>query len=220
MLVQQIVPIIRGAIKNGAVKAVGAEDPEELAAEGVAMAARWLDAAEQKGKVVSPSSLAYYAIQALKSGRRSGYAGRTDAMSAAVQLDRRASLSSMDETIGTDEDDNTHEVTLHEILAGAGETADVVAARNLDWPVVAERLDPREAYVVRETAAETPGRKIARRLRVSTPRVVQIKRSIAGKIREAWGENVLRDAAREPAWHRHMRTMTELRTCRAQRRAA
>ena len=88
-----------------------------------------------------------------------------------------------------------------------------MAARRLDWPLVAERLDQRERYVVRETATETPGRKIARRLRVSTPRIVQIKRDVALKIRDAWGEDALADAVRAPAWRSRIRAHAERRSC-------
>jgi hypothetical protein len=219
MLVRQIVPLIRAAIRRGAVKAVGSEDPEELIAEGVAMAAKTLDAAEQRCKVVAPASLAYYAIQALKSGRRSGYAGRQDAMCPAVQLDRRVTMSSMDEQICQDLETDS-EITLHDLLAGSGESADITAARHLDWPMVTERLNCRESYVVQGTALETPGITMAKRLRVTTPRVTQIKRGVAGKIRTAWGEDALRDAVREPCWHSQMRATAERRACRAGRRAA
>ncbi len=56
----------------GAVKPVGSEDPEELVADAVAIAANTLDSCESRGKPVLPSSLAYFALQTMKSGRRSG----------------------------------------------------------------------------------------------------------------------------------------------------
>jgi len=219
MLVRQIVPLIRAAIHRGAVKPVGPEDPEELIADGVAMAAKTLDAAEQRSKVVAPASLAYYAIQALKSGRRSGYAGRQDAMCPAVQLDHQVALKSMDEAIGQDPETDD-EITLHDMLAGHGESADIIVGRNLDWPLVAERLTQRESYVIQATAAETPGTEIARHLKVCGPRVVQIKREVAQKIREAWGDDALKDAVRDTRWQRHVRTTAERRACRSERRAA
>ena len=219
MLVNQIVPLIQAAIRRGAVKAIGAEDPEELAAEGIALAARYLESAEQRGKIVSPNSLAYYALQALKSGRRTSYAGRADAMSAAVQLDGRVTMRSMDEAIGTDPEGGS-DITLHDCLAGYGESADIAASRRMDWLLVAERLEPRERYVVRETALDTRGTRMARHLKVSTPRVTQIKRGVARKIRQAWGEDALQDAVRAPAWQSRIRTHTEQRTCRAERKVA
>lgn len=219
VLVGKVVPLIMAAIKRGAVKAVGSEDPEELVAEATAIAASTLDSCESRGKPVSPNSLAYYAIQSLKTGRRSGGGSRFDAMSPGAQLDRRVTLSSMDEQIGQDvESDN--EITLHDCLASHGESADVVAARRLDWPMAAERLNERERYVVRETALDTPCLEMARRLKVSTPRVTQIKREIAVKFMDAWGEDALQDAVREPCWHSQMRAHSERRACRAERRVA
>lgn len=218
LLLSQILPLIQAAIAKGAVKPVGAEDPEELAAEGVTLAARSLDAAEQAGKVVAPNSVAFYALQSLKSGRRSGYAGRTDVMCPAAQLDRTVMVSSMDERLG--EDDGGLEITLHDYLAGSAEDPAGAAGRDLDWGLAMEHLDKRERYIVRETAIETAGAVIARRLRISTPRVVQIKRGIAEKIRGVWGNDALVDAVRESRWQRHVRTMTERRACRAERRAA
>jgi len=219
MLVQRVMPIIQAAIARGAVKPVGCEDPEELAAEGVALAARSLEAAELKGKVVAPNSLAYYAIQALKSGRRSGYAGRQDAMCPAATLDKTVSVHSMDEVMGKRDDDDS-EVTFHDMLASSGESADVVAARQLDWPMVAERLTAKEAYVVYATANDTPGTEMASHLKVCGPRVVQLKRGVARKIRQAWGDDAIADATRDSGWRRHVRSMTERRACRAARRAA
>ena len=110
MLIRQIVPLITAAIARGAVKPTGSEDQEELVAEGIALAARSLDSAEQRGKIIFPNSLAYYAVQALKSGRRSGSAGRTDAMSPAVQLDGAVGLASMDEVIGHDPESDSDTV--------------------------------------------------------------------------------------------------------------
>ena len=86
--------------------------------------------------------------------------------------------------------------------------------------MVAERLSDRERYVVRGTAAETPGTEMAKRLRVTAARVVQIKREVAGKIRNAWGEDALVDAVMVPAWQRHLRAHAERRACRAERRVA
>ena len=102
VLLQQIVPLIAGAIARGAVKPVGCEDHQELQAEGQAMAATMLDRLERKGRVVPPQSIAYYTLQAMKSGRRSGYSGRMDAMCPAASLDRAVQVRSMDEVLGCD----------------------------------------------------------------------------------------------------------------------
>jgi hypothetical protein len=71
-LINSIMPIITGAIAKGAVKPVGTEDREEMSAEGCALAACMIDSAEREGKVLNAHSVAHYALQSLKSGRRSG----------------------------------------------------------------------------------------------------------------------------------------------------
>ena len=65
LLLNQIMPLIMAAIARGAVKPVGTEDPAELQAEGIALAAALLDSAEAKGKCVTAGNVAFYAIQGM-----------------------------------------------------------------------------------------------------------------------------------------------------------
>jgi hypothetical protein len=87
LLLDGVRPIIRASLAKGAVKTVGCEDLQELEADGMAQAANMLESAELAGKEVSASSVAFYALQALKSGRRYGCCGRSDVMSSATQID-------------------------------------------------------------------------------------------------------------------------------------
>jgi hypothetical protein len=217
MLVSRILPLIAGAVARGAVKAVGTEDGEELQAEGCALAATMLDAAEAKGKAVPPAtSVAYYTVQALKSGRRSGYAGRKDVMSPGAALDGVVQLRSMDEGISSDEDDPNHDLTLHDLLAAQGEPVDVSAARHLDWDMAV--LSDRERAVVRETAEGYGTGEQAERHNVSPPRIVQIHREVGLRLQEVWGGDPVRDTVREPAWRQGLRAVSERRACRYLRR--
>lgn len=102
ILLDSIRPIIKAALARGVVKTVGSEDLQELEADALAQAAKILDSAELAGREVSPNSVAYYVLQPLRSGRRSGYAGRADVMSPAAALDGRVTLVSMDEPVGDD----------------------------------------------------------------------------------------------------------------------
>ena len=85
LLLDGVRPIIRASLAKGAVKTMGCEDLQELEADGMAQAANMLESAELAGKEVSPNSVAFYVLQALRSGRRFGCASRTDAMSPATQ---------------------------------------------------------------------------------------------------------------------------------------
>jgi hypothetical protein len=213
MLLIQIVPIIMAVIGKGRIKPTGCEDKAELAADCVAQAARMVDSAERAGKVVVPNSIAHYAVQALKSGRRSTTASRTDVMSSGACLDRRVEMTSLDEPVDSDGDD-TQEVSLHDLLAGDGESPDMAAGRRLDWEDVMPTFDRRCRAVLRETAEGYGTGELARKHGVSAPRIVQIRREAGEGIREVWGDEA-GSAVREPDWARHVRST---RTTRSSRR--
>ena len=200
----------------GAVKPVGAEDKEELEAEGQAIAANMLDRLETRGKVVTPGNIAFYTLQALKSGRRSGYAGRMDAMSPAASLDRAVQVRSMDEAIGVDPDDAS-DVTLHDLLAGPGEDTDAAAARHLDWDAVLDRLDDRRQAVVTAMAAGYGTNEIAGQLQVSPPRICQVKESLTKYVVDTWGDDGLADTTTPSKWRAGLRAGAERRAGRAER---
>lgn len=217
LLLNDIMPLISAAVARGAVRPTGCEDQQELQAEGMALAAQMLDSAEARGKTPKPGSVAFYALQALKSGRRSGYAGRRDCMSAAAALDGQVSLRSMDAGLGFNDEDDDHEVTLHDVLVDDGDDVDVQAARRLDWGAI--DLDARRHAVLRESAQGYGTSEIAEHLGVSAPRVVQLRHSCAREIEDAWGARGLRDATTPTMWRQGLRAARERRAGRAVRAA-
>ena len=219
MLLQQIVPLIARAIGRGAVKSTGCEDVEELQAEGCAIAAKLLDSAELRGKEVPPQSVAFYAIERLKGGRRSGYAGKADVLSAAATVYGRVTVRSMDETIGYDENDQ-QELTLHDVLADHHEDGSSQAARRIDWDAALATMDERMRGVVTGTAEGIGTDKLAARYEISSPRICQVREAAGRKIAEAWGGDPIVDVTREAAWSKHVRTYTERRRCRIERMRA
>ena len=217
MLLRQIVPLIAAAISRGAVKAIGCEDPEELQSEGCAIAAEMLDSAEARGKDVEPASVAYYTLQQMKTGRRSGYSGRRDAMSPAAALDGKVQLRSMDEVMPADEDDFVEQLTLHDVLAGSAEDVDVTVARRMDWASALEQMDERMRDVVKGTAEGIGTGELAARYEVTAPRICQVREEAGERLLAAWGGDPLVDVTRESAWTRHVRTYAERRRCRVER---
>jgi len=199
-----IMPIIRAAIMRGAVRTVGAEDVEELVSDCGAQAAAMLDAAERAGKAVKPNSIAHYALQSAKSGRRFGYAGRADVMSSAAALDGSAHVCSLDATLGAG-DEGDDEVTLHDVLAGAGEAVDEAAARVLDWDALELQLDNRKRMILHDSALGYGTGETATKLQVSAPRVIQLRRQCGELIREKWGETALQDCLTPSAWRSGLR---------------
>jgi len=202
LLVTQIMPIIMGAIARGAVRTVGSEDLEELQQDALASAASMLDSAERDNKPVAANSIAYYALQRTRSGRRSTSANRTDVMSPGAILDGNSVVNSLDEAVGGDPDHDNDEMTLHDVLGGSDDAPDTVAARELDWGSLMKTLPEKHGMVVQRTAEGFGPNEIAAELGVCAPRVVQLKRKVGRRIREVWGSDALADVARKPAWKR------------------
>ncbi len=215
MLLQQVVPLIAAAIARGAVRPVGTEDHEELKAEGCAIAAAMLDSAEGRRKPVEARHVAFYAVQALKSGRRACYAGRADAMSPAAQLDGNAVLASLDAPYAVASDDaDVAESTLHDSLAAGFEDGATLAGRRLDWDLVLRHLDDRRRHVLVATAEGRATSDIAKSCRVSAPRICQVRESIGSYIYDAWGSNGIAESAGVPCWQSGLRAAGERREAR------
>ena len=102
MLVEDIAPRVR--IASRCLPQVGADDADELYADGMAMAAEMLTSAERRGKEVTAGNIAWYVRKQLSVGRRSGYGGRTDAICPAALLDDRTQLTSLEMDVGFDPD--------------------------------------------------------------------------------------------------------------------
>ncbi len=202
-LLNNIMPLIAGAIGRGCVKPVGAEDREELTADGCAIAARMLDSAERKGMEINPRSVAHYTLQSLKSGRRAGSAGRQDVMSSAATLDGGVKITSLDAPLEFDDDGD--DVNLHDLLAGHGEDVDTAVARRLDWYDVEARLDPRRRQVLRETVEGYGPKELGEKLGVSAPRVVGLRQSCAAAVEQAWGVQGLPDTTSTSVWRSGLR---------------
>lgn len=188
------------------------EDGEELQAEGCALAAALLDSAESRGKQVTASNIAYYAVQQLKSGRRSGYTGRVDALSAGAALDGAVQVVSLDAPIDGPEEDG--EGSLHDLLAGTGEDVDVAAARRVDWEPIVGSLDDRRRGILTATAKGHGTKELAAELGVSAARAHQVRESIGQYIVDAWGCSGIEDVARVSRWRAGLRAGAERRAGR------
>jgi hypothetical protein len=219
VLVSQIMPIITGAIARGTIKGVRTEDAAELVSEACAMAAAALESLEIRGKQVPAKSVAYYALQRLKSGRRSCGSGTTDVMSAGAALCGRAHLVSLDESAGSNDADDGA-MTLHEMLADSGEGPDETAARELDWDALDAELGPKQRDVVCGVARGEPGTAMAAALKVSSPRIVQIKRAVARRLRQRWGNECIVELCRPPSWHWKIEVTRQRRAARYERSVA
>ena len=205
ILLDEIMPIIQGVIPSS-VRQIGCEDAEELVQDALAIAAQMLQALEDAGKqVIIAKSVAYYAIQRIKSGRRSYSSGRTDVHGPGCQLDRRCVIVSLDQSVDTHGMPDSDDLTLGESLAGRCDDPALVAGREIDWSELEQGLDDRKRTVVEALHAGHGTSQIAKTLKVSAPRVVQLKRAIADVITDRWGADVLQEVNREPLWHSSIR---------------
>ena len=194
-LLLQIMPLIKSTVMR-TIKPVGCEDHDEIVQDATAMAADMLDSSERNGKALIPKSVAFYAVQAAKSGRRSTYGGRSDAFSSAAQKDGRAMLVSMDEPLAIGEDDD---ITLGDMLVDKHDDPATLGGRNMDWSELMGKLDDRSVDIVAGMAQGMMNQEVAKVLNISAPRVCQIKRKIAGQIKDEWGDNFV---ANKPAWRK------------------
>ena len=202
MLVDEIMPILQGVVPSS-VRVVGCEDSEELVQDALAIAAMMLQALEDAGRQVIPAkSVAFYAIQRLKCGRRSYTAGRTDALAPGAQLDARCVVVSFESSVAMEDGDD---LTLGESLTCRGDDPAMVAGRAVDWDELERALGDRKRTVVQALHLGHGTGWIAKALKVSNPRVTQIKREIADVILERWGSDVLQDVDSEPLWHSSLR---------------
>ena len=188
ILEMQIYPIILKTIHRKA-KPVGSEDYQELIQDTTATAAAMIDSME-------------------KSGRRSCGNSRTDVMNPGYQMDNEGSVCSMQAPVGGEDED----FTVGDMIASRTEDIAAKVLRQIDWAAFMQTLDSRKRVIVQElmVGGGTGGTgDIARRLAVTSARIVQLKREIGEAIRKFMGEAILVDSVSESVWQRDMRCLRE-----------
>jgi hypothetical protein len=204
MLEKQIYPIIRNTIPRKA-KPIGSEDYAELVQDAAAVAAAMIDAMEQSGRAPLPNSIAYYSIQRIKSGRRSYGGSRSDVMNSGYQMDNESSVCSMQAQVGGENED----FSVGDMIASRSEDIAAQVLRQIDWDDFMQTLDARKRMIVQELMLGGSTGEIARRLAVTSARIVQLKREIGQAIRKFMGDAILVDSVSESVWQRDIRGLRE-----------
>ena len=119
-------------------------------------------------------------------------------------MDHEGSLCSMQEPV-CDEDD----LTVGDTIASKSEDMASKVLRQIDWQAFLDTLDARKRRIVEELMFGYGTGDIARLLAVTAPRIVQLKREIAQKIKDFMGDSVLSDAGSESVWERDIRCLRE-----------
>jgi hypothetical protein len=191
LLVNEIVPRLRSAVPQVA-RCVGAEDPEELIGDATLHAARILHSAESRGKTVSASSIAYYAIEHTRSGRRSCGNSCTDAMSAATQLQSRSRLECLETVVAEDQETGGEIYLLHDVLGSDQEDPATKAMRNLDWQSFIAQLTARDQSIIQFIIEGTQGPAIASKLGVCSSTIHHRKKAWQRRSWNSWDHEYYR----------------------------
>lgn len=213
LLMEEIAPRIKAA--SIYLPKVGADDAEELYQDGLAIAAKMLDAAERQGKEVAPSSVAYYTTRQLLTGRRSTYAGRADVLSPAAQLDGRSRLTSVEEEMNDPETGES--ISIGEALACNDEDPSLAAARNLDWEAFLLAGDDMTGLMIGTFARGDTMRDLKGVTGLSDSGISARKRQMAARLLEHFGADsldaCLADAGRDPVWMADLIAEREAEAC-------
>ena len=215
-LVNKIVPRLRSAVPLVA-HCVDAEDPEELIGDATLHAARILHSADARNKTVSASSVAYYAIEHTRSGRRSCGISASDVHGAATQLKGRTRLESMEQVVASNEECGGEIWELHDVLSNDAADPSMAVAAKLDWQDLCAQLEPCEKAIITLMVEGKSGPAIARILKVCASTISNSKRKLAVKILDFMGFDILIEVRRSPRWKDDLMTSREKLNCRHER---
>jgi DNA-directed RNA polymerase specialized sigma24 family protein len=207
MLVNEVIPRLRNAVHT--IPKIGCEDDEEIVQDATLMAARMMESAERAGHPITAGNATYYAVKAARTGRRSHYTGRSDAMSPGCQLDGNARYDWLDAEVELE----TGEIgSLHDVVAlfdADVQEADPAeqAARNLDWAAFLALHPPRHRTAIAVLVDGGTMREAGRRCGIGDSAALKLKRRIAADLIEFFGQDVVRrllDGVR-PGWESDLR---------------
>jgi hypothetical protein len=211
-----IIPRLKAAVPK-CVRTVGSEDAEELVQDGIAIAARMLYLSEEAGKMAPASSVAYYTLQHLKSGRRSTGNSRADVLATGTQLDLHSSVLSLEEEIGYDEEMG-EPIVLGEMLSSRADDPATAGGRNVDWDQFLGTHDHRYRVIVSSIARGEKPAETAKALGIKYSQFQWVRLCLESDLMEHMGEQVLDDAVQTPAWRGNLRVRSERVACLADRR--
>ena len=217
ILQEEVVPRLRSVIPRS-IRCVGSEDAQELIQDATVMAARMIISAEKNQKKFGGSSIAYYTLQHLKSGRRANGTSSVDVLATATQLNGSTRLNSLEEIVATDECGNEI-FELHDILSTDREDPSMQAVRKMDWDSFCRGVSDLERLVVEYLNAGKTLRDAARMVGLSDSTMQKYRRKIAEKLRAFIGTDILSEIAMLPRWKDGLNADRELLACRQERRA-
>ncbi|MGH7973392.1 MAG: hypothetical protein ACREIC_32140 [Limisphaerales bacterium] len=218
MLVEQIAPRIRSLLGNS-VAQVGSEDIDELAQDGIAVAATLLTSAQARGKTVSAGTISYYAAKIVRQGRRSTGQSTTDVMHPATQIAGRSRMVSLDEPLGT-EAESEDALCLHDMLAARSADPGHEAAKRLDWQPLVAALDAKAREVLLCLVEGGELTSLVPKLKRSRSSLQSDKARLACLVREHLGQDILQQVQESPRWVINVTAKRERLACRIENQTA
>jgi hypothetical protein len=211
MLTNEVIPRLQNAVRT--IPKIGCEDDEELVQDATLLAARMMESAEKSGQKYSGGNMAYFAAKAARSGRRSYYSGRSDAMSPGAQIDVKVRFEWLDGEVEFESGDSG---TLHDVVATGGYQGQETdpaeeAARNIDWQTFLAASPPRHRIAIEVLLEGGNMREAGKRCGLKDSAALNLKRRIAADLVEFFGEDVIRrllDGIR-PEWESNLQAGRE-----------
>lgn len=204
MLLLEILPVLTATVPHTVYPAVG-EDAGELVQDAVATAANMLENDEKAGRTSIPSSIAYYAIQRMKSGRRSHSASSTDVLSAYALRHGHFTVLSMEMPATGNDPGDAEGCCIGDALACRRDDPAVSSCRTVDWDEFLATRCRRDRLLLRALNRGHSLKRLAQRLRVSPPRITQIKQRIGRDLKLWMGDRILVDVQEETPWRQGLR---------------
>ena len=204
MLLLEIMPVLAATVPKTVYPAVG-EDAGELVQDAVATAADMLENDEKAGRTSIPSSITYYTIQRMKSGRRSLCASTTDVLSAYALRQGRFTVLSMEMSVTGNDPDDAEGCCIGDMLACRRDDPAVSSCRTVDWDEFLATRGRRDRLLLRALNRGHSLKRLARRLRISQPRLTQIKHRIGRDLKLWMGDRILVQVQEETPWRRDLR---------------
>jgi DNA-binding CsgD family transcriptional regulator len=196
---------------------IGSETHEDLIADATLIAARNMHNAELKGKSVSGSSAAFYAIQHCKSGRRAVGHSSTDVHGSSTQLNGRSRLESLETVVAEAQEAGGEIYLLGDVLSTDAIAPSMAVTTKLDWHYLCAQLQPREKAIITLIVEGMSGSAIARKLKVCASTISNSKKNMVLKIQQVLGTDILLEVGKLPRWKQDLQTIREQMACKHER---
>ncbi len=106
---------------------------------------------------------------------------------------------------------------MHDVLSRDEEDPGTKAARRLDWASFLASLSARDQSIIQFLIEGNTSGSMARKLGVCTSTIQHRKRSLAVKIQEFMGCEILVEIQRSPRWKQDLETTREKMACKYER---